>query len=108
MATYGTTVAIDPVIMTRAAQSLDAQRQIVESNLNSIKSDAAALKSLWEGESADAYQAVMTKLGENSPKIVSVLMEYVHDLNEIASRFLSDEQRRKAMDEALPSDVFGV
>ena len=76
--------------------------------MNSIKNDANALKSPWEGDSADAYQTVMERLAENSPKVVSALKEYVHDLNTIASSFLSDEQRRKAQGEALPGDVFGV
>ena len=104
----GISFAIDPVRMMQAAQSLDAQRTVIENCLNSIRQDANALKSLWEGESANAYQAVMAKLEENSPKIVSILREYVHNLNGIASRYISDERKHIALNEALPSDVFGV
>ena len=102
----GTPVTIDPIQMQQVAKSLDGQRTIIENCLNSIKQDSTSLKSLWEGESATAYQAIAAKIGEASPKVVSILSEYVLDLNDIASRYITDEQKVKAESEALPSDVF--
>ena len=108
MATYGTTVAIDPIALQKTAKDIDTQRSLIQNCLESIKQDAGALKHVWEGEAANAYESAISKLNEGSPKIVSILQEYVLDLNEIASNFLSDEQKRKAKDEALPGDIFGV
>jgi len=107
MGQQGATTSIDPVVMLNAAQSVEAQRAIIENCLNSIITDANSLRSVWEGDSADAYRATIAKLEENSPKVVSILSEYVLDLNEIASSFMTGEQKRKAQNEALPGDVFG-
>ena len=108
MGQQGITLKIDPAQMKQTAQIFDAQLTIIDNCLKSIRDDATALKGVWEGESATAYQTVMEKLNENSPKIVSILEEYVQDLNTIASQFTSDEQKHKVVIEELPSDVFGV
>ena len=108
MALQGTTMTIDPAVMQSAANTVDAQRAKIENCFNSISQDANSLKPLWEGMSATSYQTTMAKIAEDAPKIVSILREYVLDLNEIASSFMTEEQKRKAQSEALPSDVFGV
>jgi WXG100 family type VII secretion target len=101
------TMTIDPKIMLSVAQTVDAQCSIMENCLNSIISGANSLKSEWEGESATAYQAVITKIQENSLKIVAAFREYSRDLNTIATGFMTEEQKRKAISEALPDNVFG-
>jgi len=108
MAQPGTILAIDPEKMMQTAQTFDAQLTIIQNCLNSIRDDAKSLEGVWEGESANAYQTVMDKLEENSPKIVNIVKEYVSKLNEIASKFISDEQKHVANNEALPGDIFGV
>ena len=99
-------VMIDPAVMQSAAQTVDAQRSIIENCLGSILRDANSLKSVWEGEGATAYQAAIAKIEENSPVLVSVLKEYVLDLNAIAQSYQTEEQRRKAQSEALPGNIF--
>jgi len=100
-------VTIDPVIMLNAAQSVDAQRSIIENCLRNILSDAKSLKSIWEGESATAYQAAIAKIEENSPGLVSVIQEYVLDLNAIANNIIKTDREAAAASAALPSGVFG-
>jgi len=107
MAQQGTTT-IDPAVMLSAAQTVETQRSTIENCLNSIIRDANSLKSVWEGDSANAYQEAILKIEENTPILVSVLKEYALDLNEIASSFMSEEQKRKAQSEALPGDIFGL
>ena len=101
------TMTIDPKIMQSVAQTVDAQCSIMDNCLNSIIRDANSLKSEWEGESATAYQAAITKIQENSPKVVTAFREYSRDLNTIATSFMTEEQRRKVASEALPGNVFG-
>ena len=108
MGQQGITLKIDPAKMKQTAQIFDMQLTIIDNCLKSIRDDAKTLNNVWEGESATAYQTVMGKLDENSPKIVSIIKEYVQDLNNIASRFTSDEHKHEATVEALPDDVFGV
>jgi len=108
MSQQGTTTTIDPAVMLSAAQSTDAQRSVLENCLNSIIKDANSLKSVWEGESAGAYQEAILKIEENAPVVVSILQEYAMDLNEIASEFMSEEQKRKVQNEALPNNIFGI
>jgi len=102
------TMTIDPVVMMNAAQTVDNQRSIIENCLNSIIKDAGSLKTVWEGESADAYQAAIAKIEENAPNVVNILKEYALDLNEIASQFISEEDKRKVHNETLPNDIFGI
>ena len=102
------TMTIDPVIMLNAAQTVDAQRSIIENCLSSIIKDANSLKSVWEGESAGAYQEAIAKIEESSPNVVDVLKEYALDLNEIASQFISREAERERNNAALPNNVFGL
>jgi len=101
------TMTIDPKIMLSVAQTVDAQCSIMENCLNSIVRDANSLRSEWEGESATAYQAAITKIQENSPKVVTAFREYSRDLNTIATGFMTEEQKRKTINEALPGNVFG-
>jgi len=108
MTVKGTTITIDPAVMSSAASTVEAQCAIIDNCIQSIVKDAGSLKSVWEGESASAYQEAITEIEKNSPVVVSILQEYAQDLNEIASSFLSEEQKRKAGNEALPSNVFGV
>jgi WXG100 family type VII secretion target len=98
--------SIDPAYMLRVANSIDGQRVIIGNCLNSIQEDAAALTSEWEGESSAAYQAGMAKLGQVSPMVESILNEYIQSLNQIASKFISDEQKIISQSESLPSDIF--
>ena len=105
---YGLSIQIDPEHMQSVAQAVKAQSEVINNCLASIQTDAAALKDVWEGESADAYQAAMGKLGEESPKVSSIIDEYVLDLNQIALQHMSEEQKLKTKNEALPDDVFGV
>jgi len=107
MSVQGTAVTINPEVMKSAAQIVDTQRSTIENCLNSILRDANSLKSVWEGEGANAYQAAITKIEENSPILVSVLKEYVLDLNQIATAFVKTDIDNKAKSEALPSDIFG-
>jgi len=108
MAQQGILLDIDPSRMMQTAQTFDVQRIIIENCMNKIRDDAKALESVWEGESANAYKTAMDKLEENSPKIVSIITEYVKNLNDIASRFISDELVQRTKNEALPGDIFGV
>jgi len=103
MAVQGATVTIDPVVMQSAAQIIDTQRSTIENCLSSILRDANSLKSVWEGEGASAYQAAISKIEENSPILVSVLKEYVLDLNKIASDFISKDNEIKVNSEVLPT-----
>ena len=96
---------IDPAHMQQVADSLEGQRVIIENCLGGIEKDAAGLEALWAGDSAEAYKASMAKIAAASPKIVSILAEYVRDLKEIASRFISVEQKRVIASQALPADV---
>jgi len=107
MASQGTTMTIDAGVMHAAASSIDVQRGIIENCLNSIKQDADALKPIWEGASATSYQGIITQIANDSPKVVNILKEYVHDLTEIASEFQTNEQIRKTQSEALPNNIFG-
>jgi len=101
------TVTIDPAAMIRTAQAIDAQRAIIENCFNSIIRDANSLRTPWEGESSNAYRDAVSRISTNSPKVVSVFREYVLDLNRIASAFMTEEQRRRSRNQALPGNVFG-
>jgi len=96
------TVTINPAVMLSAAQTVDAQRSIIENCLNSILRDARSLKSVWEGESASAYHTAVSKIEENAPVLVSVLKEYVLDLNAIATDFRNTDNKIKGESGALP------
>jgi len=98
---------IDPVVMQNTAQTIGSQWAIIENCLNSIKQSATSLKYEWEGDSATAYQTAISKIAEDSPKLVSILKEYVIDLNDIARKFIAEENKRSAANAALPNDVFG-
>ena len=100
-------MTIDPAIMIGAAQTVDVQRSIIENCLNSIIQDANSLKSVWEGESANAYQEAITKIKQNSPKVMSVLKKYSNDLNKVAANFKTTDAGVGAESKALPSNVFG-
>jgi len=102
------TMTIDPTVMMNAAQTVDSQRSIIENCLNSIIKDANSLKSVWEGESANAYQTAIAKIEENAPNVINVIKEYVTDLNMIASEFIDKEKGRVIHNEALPTNVFGI
>jgi WXG100 family type VII secretion target len=101
------TMTIDPRIMLSVAQTVDTQCSIMDNCLNSIIKEANSLRSEWEGESATAYQAAITKIQENSPKIVTAFREYSRSLNEIATNSMTNEQKLTAASEALPGNVFG-
>ena len=108
MALYGVSIQIDSDHMLKTAQAVDTQSAIIENCLNGIQKDANALKNVWEGESANAYLTAMDKLGEEYSRVVNILKEYALDLNKIALQHMSDEQKLKAQNEALPDDIFGV
>ena len=100
-------MTIDPTIMLSTAQTVDVQRSIIENCLNSIIQDANSLKSVWEGESANAYQEAITKIKQNSPNVMSVLKKYSNDLNKIAANFTKTDTGVSNESKALPSNVFG-
>ena len=110
----GTKIKIDTNIMMSAAKIIDNQRAIIENGFSSVYQDAVALKDYWEGESAAYYQETMKKKTDPqdskamSVYIVNVLREYALDLNKIAEEFDAAEQELSAVNEALPSDVFGI
>ena len=101
------TMTIDPAIMLSAAQAVDVQRSIIENCLNSIIQDANSLKSVWEGESANAYQEAIKKIKENSPNAVSVLQKYSSKLNKIAANYTKTKTDINKDIEDLPNTVFG-
>jgi len=100
-------MTIDPTVMLSAAQTIDTQRAIIANCISSIVRDGSSLKSVWDGKTAGDYQEAMAEVEKESPNLVSILQEYVHDLNKIAKSFITEEQKRKTQSEALPSDVFG-
>jgi WXG100 family type VII secretion target len=97
---------IDTGVMADAASTVDTQCTIIENCLSNIISDANSLKSEWEGDSADAYQAAVTKLSEFSPTVIEALKKYASDLNKIAQDFDKTNNNVKIESEALPSMLF--
>ena len=100
------TMTIDPAVMQSAAQTIDAQRAIIANCISSIVRDGSSLKSVWDGKTAGDYQKAIAEIEKESPNLLSILQEYTLDLNEIAGSFMTEEQKRKAQIEALPSDIF--
>jgi len=103
-----TTITIDPTVMQNTAQTVEIQKMTIDNCIKNIIQDAGSLKNVWSGESAEAYKEATTEIERIAPDIICILNEYASDLNEIASGFLSEEQKRKVNSEALPDDVFGV
>ena len=100
------TMKIDTAVMMNAAQTVAAQRTIMENCISNIIRDAGSLKNVWDGESANAYQTAILKIKENAPEMLKVLQRYTEDLNEIAFSFLTEEEKRKIIAQSLPTDVF--
>jgi len=101
-------MTIDPAVMLSAAQTIDAQRAIIANCVSSIVRDGSSLKTVWEGKTAGDYHEAIAEIEKESPNLVSILQEYVLDLNEIARSFMTEEQKRKTQNEALPNNVFGL
>ena len=106
MAMQGTPTTIDPTVMLNAAQVVDAQCSIIENSLKSIIIDSTSLKSEWEGESANIYQAAISKISEKSPTVVNIFKDYSSDLRNIANGFRSTDVGLSTSNEALPSTAW--
>jgi uncharacterized protein YukE len=101
-------MTIDPAVMLSAAQAIETQRAIIANCVSSIVRDGGSLKSVWDGKTAGDYLQAIAEIEKESPNLVSIFQEYVLDLNEIARSFMTEEQKRKIKNEALPGDVFGI
>jgi len=106
MAISGTSTTRDPAVMLSAAQIVDAQCSIIENCLKSIITDATSLKSEWEGESANIYQAAISKISEKSPTIVNIFKDYSSILRDDAIGFMNTDGGLSTTNEALPSSAW--
>jgi len=102
----GISMTIDPIIMRDAAQSVESLCSSIENCLGNIVREANSLKSEWEGESADVYQAAVQKISENSPSVVGMFQEYAQDLKSIADKYITDEIGRETGNETLPDTAW--
>ena len=64
-----------------------------------------SMKSIWQGEAANAYSTKFNSLQDDMEKMNRMINEHVKDLNEMAQRYQDAEQKNTEDSNALRGDV---
>jgi len=78
-----------------------AVRNLTNTMLNTVNS----MKSVWQGEAANAYSQKFSSLQDDMEKMNRMISEHVTDLNEMAQRYKEAEQINTEDSNALRGDI---
>jgi len=84
----------------------------IRARLSNIMQDMKArfqsLNSSWDSEASASYQAQFNKIHKDIEEMLHIVDEYTRDLDDVAQKYITTEQKLEDIASSLPGDVFGV
>jgi len=103
------TLVVDPQVMKTKSDEMKGYRSSLTTTMDDLKSKVSSLATeIWESDSSTAFQKQFTQLHNDLEEVLKIVDEYTADLDEIADRYITTEQKLAEAANALPGDVFNI
>lgn len=98
-------IKVDPQKLIGTADEFNGIGGQVKGLTDQMVSIIDSLKSVWEGDAANTYNAKFHQLQDDMDRMYRMIQEHVKDLNEMAQEYITGESANIDTGNSLDGDV---
>lgn len=98
-------IKVTPEELQRTAGEFQSLNGQVKATTDEMITEITNLKSVWEGQAAEALYSKISGLQQDMEKIYKMINEHVTDLNDMAQRYITAETQNEQTSSELLSNI---